>query len=109
MTEVGPGQSGSFPATHWSLIGRAAGQGGDDRAAKRAPSGRVALEDHPEPAAPMAPPDEAFDAAWVRQVLAEASRRMHEQCLRDGRGDMWSVFEARVLQPTLEGADPPPN
>jgi RNA polymerase sigma-70 factor (ECF subfamily) len=46
---------------------------------------------------------DAFDVAWARQILAETLRRMKEQCEADRRLDLWGVFQARVLRPTLEG------
>jgi hypothetical protein len=38
--------------------------------------------------------------------LAEALRRTHDACLADGRPDLWDVFEARVLTPALDDAEP---
>ena len=51
-------------------------------------------------------PSGTFEIAWARQVLAEAARRMREECEGAGRTDVWGVFEGRVLSPTLEGAEP---
>ena len=53
-------------------------------------------------------PDQAFDVAWARQVLAEAIEAMREQCRAGARPDLWDVFESRVLQSTIGGARPVP-
>ena len=58
-----------------------------------------AVDDAPGPA-------EIFQVAWARQVLADAAARMRQDCRSAGREDIWGVFEARVLSPTLEGAQP---
>jgi RNA polymerase sigma-70 factor (ECF subfamily) len=81
-----------------------------DRAAKRRPATPgVELGDVGEAQESNATPDEAFDAEWARQVIAQTTRRMREACLDDGRRDVWEAFEARVLGPTLDGAEPPAN
>jgi len=49
---------------------------------------------------------DAFDVAWAREVLAEILRQMQAECQRSGRPDVWGVFEARVLGPILQGAEP---
>src|SRR5688572_32516631 len=53
-------------------------------------------------------PSAVFEMTWARQVLANAACRMKQQCESSGRGDVWGVFEARVLGPTLEGTEPEP-
>jgi len=59
-------------------------------------------EDIPAPDAPSA----SFDLAWARSVIAEAARRMEEECRSTGRAEVWGVFQSRVLRPSLEGAEP---
>jgi DNA-directed RNA polymerase specialized sigma24 family protein len=49
---------------------------------------------------------DAFDVAWAREAIAEALRRMRDECVACGRVDLWHVFEWRVLGPTLDDADP---
>jgi RNA polymerase sigma-70 factor (ECF subfamily) len=49
---------------------------------------------------------DAFDVVWARGVLAEAIRRMRNECEAAGRLDVWGVFECRILAPILEGAEP---
>jgi len=51
-------------------------------------------------------PSDAFDAAWARQVIADALRSMEQECEASGRSDVWGVFQARVAEPTLHGAEP---
>jgi RNA polymerase sigma-70 factor (ECF subfamily) len=55
-----------------------------------------------------AQPSQAFDRAWAKEVVAEAVRRMRADCERTGRGDLWGVFEHRVLAPSMHGAEPVP-
>jgi RNA polymerase sigma-70 factor (ECF subfamily) len=50
----------------------------------------------------------AFDRAWGRQVVAHAVEIMRRECSKNGRDDLWGVFEARVLAPALEGSKPMP-
>lgn len=56
-------------------------------------------------AAPPQPSD-AFDVAWARSVLAEALKRMREECEAAGRADVWGVFQCRLLEPSLQGTAP---
>ena len=53
-------------------------------------------------------PSAAFELQWARQVIDEAARRMHANCQKTGRIDLWQLFRCRVLDPALEGADPEP-
>jgi RNA polymerase sigma-70 factor (ECF subfamily) len=73
------------------------------RSAREAEAGDDGLGDAPA-AGPS--PSGAFEVAWAQHVLAETARRMRAECDRDGRPDVWAVFEGRVLSPTLEGAEP---
>jgi hypothetical protein len=51
-------------------------------------------------------PSAAFQSEWARQVIRRALTLMHQQCASENRQDLWRVFEARVLSPTLEGSEP---
>jgi DNA-directed RNA polymerase specialized sigma24 family protein len=51
-------------------------------------------------------PGDSFDVPWARQVLQESLRRMQAECRQNGRHDMWDIFEARIVAPALEGAQP---
>jgi len=50
----------------------------------------------------------AVDANWARSVLAQALERLQEQCEAQGRQDLWSVFEQRLVRPVLDDAAPSP-
>ena len=52
----------------------------------------------------VADPD-VFEVAWAMQVLGESVRRMHEECTRKERLDLWGIFEGRTLAP-LRGISP---
>jgi len=54
---------------------------------------------------------EAFDTAWIKEVLVETLQRMEAHCHRNSRQQpaprqIWAIFHARTLSPILEGADP---
>ncbi|QOV87586.1 RNA polymerase sigma factor [Humisphaera borealis] len=60
-----------------------------------------------DPADPRAEePSAAFEAAWARQVMDRAATLMHQTCDADGRTDLWTVFEARLLAPSRDGTPP---
>lgn len=48
----------------------------------------------------------AFDIAWSRQLIRNAIEQMQRECQVNARSDVWDVFEARVLEPMLQGAQP---
>ncbi|MHB1036764.1 MAG: sigma-70 family RNA polymerase sigma factor [Pirellulales bacterium] len=75
-----------------------------DRRRVRGPS-TVAAEEV-DPADPAALPDDAFNQAWARQVIAAAVDRMQAECEVLGRADVWGVFQGRVLGPILDQAEP---
>jgi RNA polymerase sigma-70 factor (ECF subfamily) len=77
-----------------------------DNAQKRGAAATVAIGDDTDIAATFDQPDEHFDVAWARQLLAEAIRRMQEECRGSGRGDVWGVFQTRVLDPMLHDVPP---
>jgi DNA-directed RNA polymerase specialized sigma24 family protein len=47
---------------------------------------------------------DAFDVAWARELLAEALKRMQQECTN--RPEVWGVFEARLLAPMLYDVPP---
>jgi RNA polymerase sigma-70 factor (ECF subfamily) len=51
-------------------------------------------------------PGRDFDVPWARALLGQAIERMHQECIRSARADVWGVFDARILGPTLR--DQPP-
>lgn len=77
---------------------------------RQPPGGLVPLAEIPidGEASTPAPAPETFDAAWAREVLAEAADRMRVQCVTEGRHEVWGVFDARIHRPILEGCPPMP-
>ena len=81
-----------------------------DRSSLRCCLGEVVpLEDLPEsaPSAVHSQKVETFDIAWARRVLAEALDRMKRYCAGSGQAEVWGVFESRLLNPLLDGVEPP--
>lgn len=52
---------------------------------------------------------EQFDRLWANEVIAEVIRRTCETCKTNGRADLWTVLEARILQPVTAGIAPTPH
>ena len=91
-----------------------------DTAGKRVPAGvklvslaegleagaGAAAHDGPAAGADGAVAAHAFDVAWAREAMAEALRRMRDECVACSRADLWQVFEWRVLGPALDDAAP---
>ena len=73
---------------------------------RRSASGQLPVDQASHALDPKPGPSDAFEIAWARQVLADAARRMHDQCLAGNRQDLWEIFEGRVLAPTLDGSEP---
>ncbi len=72
-----------------------------DRAQKRSPVKSESLEESVEPVGDEAEPSDCFEVAWARQVLHRTIKQMQQECHGTGRDDLWLVFDARVLSPTL--------
>jgi len=47
-------------------------------------------------------PAAVLEQEWAREILGQALLRMRQECHRRQRADLWMVFEARVVGPTLE-------
>jgi RNA polymerase sigma-70 factor (ECF subfamily) len=78
-------------------------------AARRAPPGGLLPLDEADGAScETGNIDRHFHQAWLKQVVALAVKGMQDECTANGRGDVWSVFNSRLLAPMLEGADPEP-
>jgi RNA polymerase sigma-70 factor (ECF subfamily) len=78
------------------------------RAQKRGGGQRVDLDEAADAVDGDPSPARNFELAWAQQVLREAVKRMRDHCDRTGRPELWGIFEARVLAPTLEAAEPVP-
>lgn len=109
LTQVAPGK-GKFRTWLLTVLDRfLVSERRYAAAAKRSAAGTVSLEEvRREQAAATPPPAAVFDQTWAREVLAEALRRLETECTATGRPDLWGVFQARVLGPTLEGSEPLP-
>lgn len=79
----------------------------DERRVKRG-SGEIVTLGNLDPTADDGDPAAAFDVEWARQVVQRAVARMRGECERSGRADLWGVFEARILGPTLHHQPPVP-
>lgn len=51
-------------------------------------------------------PSDAFDLAWARNVIDQTVQLMRAECESSSRPDIWGVFECRLLEPMLGGAEP---
>jgi RNA polymerase sigma-70 factor (ECF subfamily) len=51
-------------------------------------------------------PDDAVQADWARALLRNVLAAMKEKCTADGREDVWTVFEGRVLAEIFEDREP---
>jgi RNA polymerase sigma-70 factor (ECF subfamily) len=72
-----------------------------DAAQKRSPGQVASIDEQPEPAQNGSGPASAFELAWARQEIDQTLARMKEECQGSARMDLWEVFQARVLGPTL--------
>lgn len=75
-------------------------------AQKRSAGHAVPVDEGIDAAADEAGPDGALDVPWARQILHRAIEQMQGECRASGRGDVWGVFEARILCPTLGTGEP---
>jgi hypothetical protein len=53
-----------------------------------------------------AQPGADFDVPWAQAMVTQASELMRKECTRTGRDDIWGVFDARILAPTLRDEKP---
>jgi DNA-directed RNA polymerase specialized sigma24 family protein len=79
-----------------------------DKAAIRSPgdASMVNLESLGALASGEVEPSEQFNAAWSREMVAEAKRRMRAECERANRMDVWAIFSERILGPVEDGTSP---
>jgi hypothetical protein len=75
---------------------------------RRPAGGAVVPLDDNDPVDPSPSSHQAFNIAWAAEVVAEARRRMKAECEASGRADVWTVFEDRLLRPTLDQLAPTP-
>ncbi len=81
-----------------------------DQAQKRGPGAAnlVEFDEHGDSLPAANGHAHEFDSLWARQVLDTTLERMREECHAKGRPDVWGIFECRLLDPMLSGAEPPP-
>ncbi len=60
-----------------------------------------------EVAGPGEPCSDSFDLAWLQTVLAETLERMEKACEVSENQHLWRIFQARMVQPILEGTRAP--
>lgn len=77
-----------------------------ENARKRGAQATVSIGEDTDVAQTSDPGSEQFDVAWARQLLDQAIERMKVECQASGRGDVWGIFEARILGPILHDAPP---
>ena len=78
-----------------------------DAAKKRSPEqGFVSLDETADQFGAVEPPPDPFDVAWANEIIMEALRRVKAECTASGRSAYWSVFESRVVAPTVDGIQP---
>jgi len=68
----------------------------------------VALDELEQEIPGPEPVSASFDMAWLQMLLAETLEKMKEGCAASENAHVWKIFETRVLQPALEGVEPPP-
>ncbi|MEM7395412.1 MAG: hypothetical protein AAF492_24025, partial [Verrucomicrobiota bacterium] len=75
-------------------------------AMKRSPGqgNLVELDDARDLPLDIGSPSEAFELAWVREVITEALNRVREA----SKPAYWGIFECRVVNPILNGIPAPP-
>jgi hypothetical protein len=52
-------------------------------------------------------PEDSFNYAWVSSLLEDVLEEVEAQCHSDGKGVHWQVFCDKILQPVIDGTDPP--
>ncbi len=68
----------------------------------------VALEDLEQEIAGPEPVSDSFDMAWMQMLLSETLEQMQKACAASETMHVWEIFQIRVVQPALEGTQPPP-
>ena len=52
-------------------------------------------------------PEDSFNYAWVSALLEQVLEKVETACNEDGKDVHWKVFGDRVLQPIMDGTEPP--
>jgi len=107
LADAGRGRFRSLLAT--ALDNYAANEFRDRSVKKRAPdqAGNLAEGDVDLAAKSRDDPSQSLDIAWAKQLLSECLARMRVEGTASERGELWGLFELRMLKPIFEGGDPP--
>ena len=69
----------------------------------------VPLDTAPEPASlSVATPATIVEANWARALILSVLQAMREECRKDKRDDVWTVFEGRLIAEVFENREPVP-
>jgi DNA-directed RNA polymerase specialized sigma24 family protein len=52
-------------------------------------------------------PEDSFNYAWVSSLLEDVLEEVEAKCHSEGKSVHWQVFCDRILQPIIDGTDPP--
>jgi DNA-directed RNA polymerase specialized sigma24 family protein len=78
-----------------------------DTAAKRSPTAGIeTLGDASDRVPGGDDPSDQFNVVWAQELIAEAIRRMKEECEQSERNDVWTIFDGRVLRPAFDTVPP---
>lgn len=79
-----------------------------NRHKRRGDAMAIRIYDVPDEEDSRTNPEIIFDVEWAREVLGQALRAMRQNVESQERADIWHIFEARVVRPTLYGDEPVP-
>ncbi len=81
-----------------------------EQAARRAPPGGhlLPLEEADGVSDGNADMERELRQGWIRHMVGQATANMQEECTTQERGDVWAIFESRLLNPMLGGDSPEP-
>jgi len=84
----------------------------EEVARKRIPKDKLVPLDKVEPlelpqSVAQSAPEDSFNYAWVSSLLEQVLQEVEAKCHEDGKTVYWHVFRDRVLQPIMDGTEPP--
>ena len=53
-------------------------------------------------------PDEVFHRTWLRELVLRVLKRLEDECRVTGKTTHFDLLRLRIIEPILEGAEPPP-
>ena len=69
-------------------------------------SGGIPIDEGIEYSAGNARPRNPFEVEWAKQLLSDTVKKMQQNCVISGQSDVWDIFQGRMLDPILLGAEP---